>query len=92
MVADGQARVAAVEIVRVKKKGLELGECGNRRRHTAGEAIGRQVEVLHLRRQFVDVSREGAGEVIVGQVEEAESRAAIERRRELVGEIVVGKV
>ena len=52
--------------------------------------------MLHRRRRrrqfFVDVSWESTGEVVVGQVKELKSRAAVERRRELAGEVVVGKV
>lgn len=46
----------------------------------------------HLRREFANVAREAAGELIIGEVEVLQSRAAIEHLGELAGEVVVGKV
>lgn len=53
--------------------------------------------MLHRRRRrrqfFIDVSWEGTGELIVGQVKELKSGAAVEcSSREVAGEVVVGEV
>jgi hypothetical protein len=68
------------EAVVVEHQGLERREPRHRCRHEAVEAVAREVEILHHRRQAVDdACREHPGEGVVGDVEEAELGAGVER-------------